>query len=238
MIVQRDPTNGTYETVKPVRRRRVFRLSHRTPSKKVSVPLSVSKMVFHGLGADIKLLPGIQVPGLPPMPSVSIQKSGNLWVIDPIAQPALQKVIESMSFHLDSGSAPEDPFTGIPAHLIPGQLQANGWTQISQRISAGYAALAQIASLSTGTITLLFTKSSVVVAQLAGGDAPTHVLLSDQPADVVAKADQIAGATQPVVPSQPQPQPVAHTSSTPTWLVPIVLFAGISAIGAAIYMRK
>jgi hypothetical protein len=180
------------------------------------------------------------------MPSVSIQKGGNLWMVDPAAQPALKQMLGMASFSVGQAPPPQDPNGYIGSlSFSAAQIFGDGASRVDSYIQNGYAAMASVASLSTGTINLLFTKKPDLIASLAGGDSPVYVLLSDQPAGVVNAASKIAGAqptpTQPVpsppgqggtvVPPGPQTQPAA----TPGWLMPLAVGAVVLG-GAALLL--
>ncbi|MDD1678139.1 MAG: hypothetical protein LUO93_03010, partial [Methanomicrobiales archaeon] len=174
------------------------------PSRRVAVPLAMPRyltgtahaMQLRGLGDPSFNLPTI--PGMPAMPSISLLKVGNLWMVDPAAQPALRGILGMMTFQFNPTPPVQDPAAQNGTLVfVAGQVEGDGAGQIDTYINAGFAALVSTASISTGKLSLLFTQQPSVVATLAGGSSPSFVLLSDQPSAVVTAANKLAGGIAP-----------------------------------------
>ncbi len=261
---QRDCTFGVYDMAQgalgvPRFVEKAASLSLLRPSNKVAAPIALPNSlggtlpVLHLLSTSSNIAPEFHlpdIPGLPPMPAVSIQKSGNLWMVDPAAQPALKQILGMSMFAQDPSPAAQDP-SGISGSLSfnVSIMFGDGSSKIDAFIAAGYAAMASIQSLSSGTIRLLFTKRPEVVATQTGGDSPMFVLLSDHPVNVVNAANGLVAGTAPTPSQQPPgggvtpapstpgttPSVPGATSATPTWIMPLAVGAVLLG-GAALLL--
>jgi hypothetical protein len=247
---QSDPTFGVYDMAMGAPTFTVAKpgLSLLSPSTRVAVPIAVPAhqslltpiLHLQSLAAKIPTefhLPDI--PGMPLSPSVSIQKSGNLWMVDPGAAQAMKQILGMSSFSANASPPAQAPggFSGSLSFSVM-SISGDGAAQIDGFISRGFAAMASIASMSTGVIQVLFTQNPSVVATQVGGDSPTYVLLSDKPTAVVNAANAIPGNAHPVTPkvpssgggASPSGHPVAP-ATTPGWVVPLAV--GAVLVGGA-----
>ncbi len=169
------------------------------------MPLTVGRRRgMHGFG-DATGLP-TSLPGL----QLVFEMRNNLWVLSSASAPAVTPVLAQMSYAKTSDTPTGQIGT---AALFAGTPSPSAAEVVQQQTSAGFAALVDKASVSTGTPKLVFTNSMVEIASLAGGANATHALISDQPVPLIANAS--AAATPLVAPAMPTVPPAGQLSPIP-----------------------
>jgi hypothetical protein len=182
----------------------------------------------------------------PPMGAFSIPSVADLVVVDKglkvaaaeYRQAAMQ-LLNGTTLSISKQSP--DEVHGQAAAIA--NMLGSGWA--TDYLNKGFAVLAKIATIESGSPTMLMTKSAATVATVASQAAGAYVVV-DAPASVLAAARKGLQAKpppgQPACPAgttltptgcKPFPGGVEEEdSSLPTWALPALLGVGILAIGA------
>jgi hypothetical protein len=212
--------------ISPLRR---IQLRRAPTTRRTSIPLAVPLALKSTITTRIGTVAPMALPG--GIPQIGLEQKEGLWVVSDAAQPVAKAVLSSMTYK--GGPMTAEEGSGQASFVIGSLPTISAWQTIQDMIAAGYAALVEKASITTGTLNLLFTKSSSTVAAKAGGEAASHALLSmDEPQNVLQGAlAQLHGGTVPASVVEGEKPAVER----PAWLVPVLVGAGALLIGYFIF---
>jgi len=218
----------------PVRQRRPLklRLAYKGRTQQVVAGGQAGKAV------STKMF-GITPTGQPGgVATIGFEERAGIWVVAEQAQPILTEMLKAMIYTDDAGSGP-DPLTG-QANFMLGNLLGGAYGKLQEKVDAGYAVLLQKASVSTGVLKILSTKSpETIVASASGTNAP-YALVEAPEALETAAAALVGGAVPQVSPGPGGETPggAATTGEMPKWVVPALIGVGVLAVGAIVLSRR
>lgn len=215
----------------PVRQRRPLklRLAYRGRTQQVVAGGQAGKTV------STKMF-GITPSGQPGgVATIGFEERAGIWVVAEQAQPILTEMLKAMIYTDDAGSGPE-PVTG-QANFMLGNLLGGAYGKLQEKVDQGYAVLLQKASVASGVLKILSTKSpETIVASASGANAP-YALVESPEALETAAAALVGGSVPQVTPTPGGGETTeggAAAGQMPKWLVPALIGVGVLAVGAIV----
>jgi hypothetical protein len=226
---------GLVKGVARPRRPLKLRLAYKGRTQQVAVGGAAGKTV------STKMF-GITPTGQPAgTATIGFEERAGIWIVAEQAQPILTEMLKAMVYYDDAkapGSA-ADPVTG-QANFMLGNLLGGAYAKLQEKVDAGYAVLLQKASVQTGVLKILSTKSpETIVASASGPSAPYAVVEAPEALETAAAA--LVGGTlieDGYGPPGPGPVPAAASGAMPKWVVPALIGVGVLAVGALLLSRR
>jgi len=181
------------------------------------------------------ITPGGQPGGVA---TIGFEERAGIWIVAEQAQPVLTEMLKAMIYSDDAGSGP-DPVTG-QANFMLGNLLGGAYGKLQEKVDAGYAVLLQKASVPTGVLKFLSTKSPETIVASAHGTSAPYALVEAPEALETAAAALVGGNVPQVTPTYENGGGVkpAGASEMPKWVVPALIGVGVLAVGALVLSRR